>query len=93
VENENGKVNLTGGDVNDVMVIYHRNDGSTPDKTSMQRVLKNANSNLICPSFIHPASKTFKEWTANADGTGHVYTNDELVKINTTLHIYAQWYP
>lgn len=93
VENENGKVNLTGGDVNDVMVIYHRNDGSTPDKTSMQRVLKNANSNLICPSnmFTHPASKTFKKWTANADGTGEVYTDGQLVKINTTLHIYAQW--
>ncbi len=69
-------------------VTFNANDGS--DKTIIQYVLPNENTNLAPNKFTY-VNDRFACWNTNADGNGDSYQDNAVIKIDKDLELYTKF--
>ena len=72
----------------EVELIFHKNDGT--DETVSQSCLMGLKNMLDPLSFERPGYD-FREWNTEPDGSGTSYSDEEFLKVDGELHLYARW--
>lgn len=74
--------------LNETKIIFNSNDENIVQ--SKQRVYKNKEFKLNKNSFIR-SGYIFDSWNTKPDGTGIKYQDEDVININNTITLYAQW--
>jgi len=88
----NGNLNLYAVWHSDTQyaVTYHPNGGSGGQKAGF--ACAGSNYTIVSQGFYR-AGYAFEGWSANPDGSGKLYNNNEVIKVDEDKNLYAKWGP
>jgi LPXTG-motif cell wall-anchored protein len=90
IENINSNIDLYAQWVENVTVTFNANATDATGSMNSQAVPKNIGTTLNSNKFSRPGKK-FNKWNTKADGSGVSYTDGDIVNLDNSITLYAQW--